>query len=56
MRLGDEQEEHVFNTAAIISMPPGLKHCPLQIRNVTRPLVFLEVSMTNEFAAAKPGK
>ncbi len=51
IRLGDELEEHVFNTAAIVSMPPGLKHCPLIVRNVTRPLVFLEVSMTNDFAA-----
>ena len=56
MRLGDEQEEHVFTTPSIISMPPGLKHCPLHIRKVTKPLVFLEVSMTSEFAAAKPGK
>jgi hypothetical protein len=50
MRLGDEQEEHVFNTPAIISMPPGLKHCPLLVRNVTRPLVFLEVSTTKDYA------
>jgi uncharacterized RmlC-like cupin family protein len=55
IRLGDELEEHVFNTATIVSMPPGLKHCPLIIRNVTRPLVFLEVSMTGEFAA-KPNE
>lgn len=51
--LGDEPEEHIFNTATIVSMPPGLKHCPLIVRNVTRPLVFLEVSMTKEFAAKR---
>ena len=51
IRLGDELEEHVFNTATIVSMPPGLKHCPLLVKNVTRPLVFLEVSMTKDFAA-----
>jgi hypothetical protein len=49
--LGDEKEEHVFNTPAIVSMPPGLKHCPLHVKNVTRPLVFLEISMTRDFAA-----
>ncbi|MBN1191858.1 MAG: hypothetical protein JXA46_19055 [Dehalococcoidales bacterium] len=49
--LGDELEEHVFNTAGIISMPPGLKHCPLTVRNVAKPIVFLEVSMTRDFAA-----
>jgi hypothetical protein len=52
--LGDESEEHVFNTASIVSMPPGLKHCPLIVRKVTRPLVFLEVSMTKDFAAERP--
>ena len=55
MRLGDEQEEQVFNTPAIISMPPGLKHCPLLVKDVTKPVVFLEVSMTKDFAA-KPEK
>jgi hypothetical protein len=56
IRLGDELEEHVFNTATIVSMPPGLKHRPLLVRNVTRPLVFLEVSMTKGFAAVKIAK
>jgi hypothetical protein len=52
--LGDEKEEHIITSAAIVSMPPGLKHCPLIVRNVTRPLVFLEVSMTKDFAAERP--
>jgi hypothetical protein len=37
-------------------MPPGLKHCPLLIDNVTKPIVFLEVSMTKGFAAKPPEK
>jgi hypothetical protein len=51
MCLGDELEEQTFNTPAIISMPPGLKHCPLLVKNVTKPVVFLEVSMTKDFAS-----
>ncbi|MBN2238160.1 MAG: hypothetical protein JW712_00160 [Dehalococcoidales bacterium] len=47
--LGDELEEHTFNTPTIISMPPGLKHCPLHVSNITRPVVFLEVSATKDF-------
>jgi hypothetical protein len=54
IRLGDEPEEHIFNTATIVSMPPGLKHCPLMVRDVTRPLVFLEISMTGDFDAKPP--
>ena len=47
--LGDEMEKHTFNTPTIISMPPGLKHCPLLVSNITKPVVFLEVSVTKEF-------
>jgi len=32
-------------------MPPGLKHCPLLVDKVTKPVVFLEVSMTRDFGA-----
>ncbi|NLE08345.1 MAG: hypothetical protein GX631_03715 [Dehalococcoidales bacterium] len=44
--LGDEQEEHIITSAAIVSIPPGLKHCPLRVTKLTRPFVFLEVSTT----------
>jgi hypothetical protein len=56
MKLGEEAEEHVFNTAGIISMPPGTKHCPFEVRNVKKPLVFLEVSLTDTFGAAPEKK
>jgi hypothetical protein len=56
IKLGDELEEHVFNTAGIISMPPGLKHCPLEVRNVKKPVVFLEVSLTDTFGQAAEKK
>ena len=49
--LGDELEKHTFSTPTIISMSPGLKHCPLLVDKVTKPLVFLEVSMTRDFNA-----
>jgi len=49
VRLGDEQEVHTFNTPTIISMPPGLKHCPMLVHNIKKPVIFLEVSATKEF-------
>ncbi len=49
VRLGDEQEVHTFNTPTIISMPPGLKHCPMLVDKITKPVVFLEVSATKLF-------
>ena len=44
--LGEEQEKHVIDTAAVVSIPAGLIHCPLIIKNVKKPIVFLEVSLT----------
>jgi len=46
--LGNEQEEQVFDTAAIISIPPNLKHCPVTVTNVTKPLVFLVICTAEE--------
>jgi hypothetical protein len=48
--LGDEQEEHISSTPTMLSMPPGTKHCPLLVSNITKPVVFLEVSATRLFA------
>ena len=47
--LGDELEEHIITTATVVSIPPGLKHCPLKVKKITKPFVFLEVSATQEY-------
>jgi hypothetical protein len=47
--LGDELEEHIITSATIVSIPPGLKHCPLIVKKVTKPFVFLEISATKEY-------
>jgi len=47
--LGDELEEHIITSATIVSIPPGLKHCPLKVRKITKPFVFLEISTTREY-------
>jgi len=50
--LGEEGEKHVIDTATVVSIPAGLIHCPLNIKNVKKPIVFLEVSLTPKY---KPG-
>jgi hypothetical protein len=47
--LGDELEEHIITSATVVTIPPGLKHCPLKVRKITRPFVFLEVSSTSGY-------
>ncbi|MBN2240682.1 MAG: hypothetical protein JW712_12985 [Dehalococcoidales bacterium] len=44
--LGEEQEEHIITSATVVSIPPGLIHCPLRVRKITKPFVFLEISTT----------
>src|SRR5512137_1609476 len=47
--LGDELEEHIITSATVVSIPPGLKHCPLKVKKITKPFVFLEISTTKEY-------
>jgi hypothetical protein len=47
--LGEEQEKHIIDTAAVVSIPAGLMHCPLIIKKVTKPFVFLEISLTPKY-------
>jgi hypothetical protein len=53
--LGEEKEKNTFNTPTILSMPPGLKHCPLLVHNITKPVIFLEVSVTKSFEGKAEG-
>ena len=48
--LGDELEEHIITSATVVSITPGLKHCPLKVRKITRPFVFLEISATKGYS------
>jgi hypothetical protein len=47
--LGEEQEKHIIDTAAVVSIPAGLIHCPLTIKNIKKPIIFLEVSLTSKY-------
>jgi len=47
--LGDELEEHIIKSATVISIPPGLKHCPLKVIKYTKPFIFLEISTTKGY-------
>ena len=51
MELGPEHEKHVITKTACISMPPNLQHCPLNIKKVNKPIMFLEISQTRSYKA-----
>ena len=63
MDLGAEVEfhldgkKHIINRPAVVSIPKGMVHCPIFIRNVKKPIVFLEVSLTRIWTpAGKPAQ
>jgi len=39
-------EKHIITKPTVVSIPKGLIHCPIIIKKVEKPLVFLEVSLT----------
>ena len=43
--FGEELEKHVFTRPTIVSLPPGLPHCPLEITRVDRPIIQVEVML-----------
>jgi hypothetical protein len=39
-------EKHKINQMAVVSIPSNVEHCPINITKVTKPIIFLEVSLT----------
>ncbi len=51
-------EKHILTKPGCVSMPPGLPHCPISIKNVSpeKPIVFLEVSLASSYGTPKEEK
>ena len=47
-------EKHLITTTAVVSIPSGVEHCPIVFKKVTRPIVFLEVSLTRIWKPSGP--
>lgn len=41
--MGEELEKYVFTKPTVISLPPGLVHCPMEITRVDRPIIQIEM-------------
>lgn len=44
-----EDEKYIISKSCLIFVPKGLRHCPLRVLRVDRPIFFLAVSMTNKY-------
>jgi hypothetical protein len=47
--LGEEEEKHIINKTTIVSIPPGVPHCPLNFKVVTKPFIFLVFAETGVY-------
>jgi hypothetical protein len=43
--MGEELVKYVFTKPTIVSLPPGLVHCPLEVTRVDRPIIQLEMML-----------
>ncbi len=54
--LGEEKEKHIINVPTIISQVAGLPHGPIVITKINKPIIFLEVMLTNGYSLQNQAK
>ena len=48
-----EDEKYILTKSCLIFAPKGLRHCPLRVIRVDRPIFFLAVSTTSKYVKEK---
>jgi hypothetical protein len=48
--FGTEREKHVISSPTIVTVPPGVYHCPLNYARVGKPFYCLEAFLTSEYS------
>jgi hypothetical protein len=43
MALGDEGEIQTITAPSVVSIPPGMMHCPLRFNRLGQPVLFIEI-------------
>ena len=46
MHLGDNHEKHIITFSACVHIPAGLMHCPLNIKKVSKPIMFFDITLS----------
>jgi hypothetical protein len=47
--LGDEGEIQTITTPSIVSIPPGMMHCPLRFKRLGQPVLFIEIVLEGAY-------
>jgi hypothetical protein len=48
IHLGEEQEKHIITTSTVVYIPGGFVHQPLNFRKVDKPIIFINIALTDE--------
>jgi hypothetical protein len=51
--LGDDWEKQTITTAAIITIPAGLTHCPVYVKKVTKPFYFGHCELAPRYVSSE---
>ena len=46
--LGEEKEKYIIDSSSFVYVPRGMMHCPLNIKRVTKPIMFIDVVLAPE--------
>jgi hypothetical protein len=49
-------EKQTITSTSVVSVPAGTAHCPLVFKRVGKPLVFLEIMLTDNYSRREAGK
>jgi len=49
MYMGEEQEKHIITSSAVVYLPAGFPHCPLNFKVVKKPVVLMTISLGKEY-------
>lgn len=45
-----EDEKYILTKSSLLYCPKGVQHCPLRVLKIDKPMFFLAVSLTSEYA------
>jgi hypothetical protein len=46
--LGEEKEKYIIDSSSFVYVPKGMMHCPLNVKRVTKPIMFIDVVLAPE--------
>jgi hypothetical protein len=56
IRLGEEQEEHVFRKPSVVLIPKGTPHGPVTVKRVDKPIGHYTIGLSPEYRATSISK